>query len=54
MNGVGSSISPRMMAIFLMISEMPWSPSRTKPISSNAFAGQRIRPPALVDTSPLR
>ena len=53
-NGVGSSMTPRMTAIFLMISETPCRASRAKPASRIALAGQMIRPPALVDTSPLR
>ncbi len=51
--GCGSSMSPRMMAIFLMISEMPCKASSTNPISSSALAGQMISPPALVEISPL-
>ena len=47
-------MSPRMMAIFLMISEMPCSASRKKPTSRMALAGQMISPPELFDISPLR
>ena len=55
MNGVGSSMSPRMMAIFLMISEMPCSTEQEE-----ADQQQRLGRPDdqarrhLIDTSPLR
>ena len=38
----------------LMISEIPCSAISAKPTGSSNFTGQRIRPPALVETSPIR
>ncbi len=37
----------------LMISEIPWSVSRRNPIGRSIFAGQRMRPPAFPETSPI-
>ena len=38
----------------LMSSEMPCSAISAKPTGSMSFTGQRIRPPALDELSPIR
>ena len=50
---VGSSIRPRRKAMRLISSDTPCSPSSAKPSGTSAYTGQRIRPPALDDISPL-
>ena len=37
----------------LISSEMPCNPSRKSPVGNNANTGQRIRPPAFEDISPV-
>ena len=37
----------------LINSDRPCNPSRMKPMGTRAYTGQRIRPPAFCDISPL-
>ncbi len=48
---VGSGIRPLRKAMRLISSDTPWMPSSVSPKGSSANTGQRIRPPALDDTS---
>jgi len=48
-----SGIKPIRVATRLISSETPCSVSRKNPAGTSRRAGQRIRPPALAETSPL-